>query len=118
MLKGSFAGPGHCCAKEILRLTLKKIIDLVLLSIFCMSLLLFFTLSCMRNKTFSLISPPLNVELFSMTIMGMKRGSPPATKSLMLEFVSSTQAAPGCCCRKRPKGGSQSLQLDVAYLVQ
>lgn len=35
-----------------------------------------------------------------------ERSLPPATKSLMLEFVKVTQAAPGCCCRENPAGGA------------
>lgn len=36
-----------------------------------------------------------------------RRRSPPATKSLMLESVRSTQAAPGYCSRKKPRGRGQ-----------
>lgn len=36
-------------------------------------------------------------------------GSPPATKSLMLESVRSTQAAPGYCSRKQPRRKRQIL---------
>lgn len=64
-----------------------------------MSLLLF-SYGCFRDKTFSLILPPLNAAPFRWAIKRMNWGSPPATKSLMLEFVSTTQAAPGCCCRR------------------
>lgn len=31
------------------------------------------------------------------------RGFPPATKSLMLESVRCTQAAPGYCCQETPE---------------
>lgn len=34
-------------------------------------------------------------------------GSPPATKSLMLESIMNTQAAPGYCSRKQPKSKIQ-----------
>lgn len=50
--------------------------------------------------------PPLSCE----------RSLPPATKSLMLEFVKVTQAAPGCCCRENPAGGTENSDGFFSFL--
>lgn len=34
-------------------------------------------------------------------VCSVDEGAPPATKSLMLESVKNTQAAPGCCSRRQ-----------------
>lgn len=44
--------------------------------------------------------------------LSCERSLPPATKSLMLEFVKVTQAAPGCCCRENPAGGALQIVMD------
>lgn len=45
-----------------------------------------------------------------------ERSLPPATKSLMLEFVKVTQAAPGCCCRENPAGGALLILMGGFFL--
>lgn len=44
-----------------------------------------------------------------------ERSLPPATKSLMLEFVKVTRAAPGCCCRENPAGGAVEIRMDFFF---